>query len=673
MDTFYRRCTLLACAIAVPSAGAAPALSESEFFRELPVVLSVTRLSQPLTETPASISVIDRALIAASGALTIPDALRLVPGFQVAAASGNELTATYHGYSDQHARRMQVLVDGRSVYNPGFGGVVWNALALTLDDVERIEVIRGPNAAAYGANAFLGTINIITRHPLEDRGTRGTLLLGSNDTERYTLRHAGSVEALDYRLSVQYESTDGFDDRHDGYSSPTLFWRGDMPLEDHGSLTMELGYRAADEQQGFDDVLQPYRERDLVAHNQLIRWQSTAEPSTENKFTFYHNYLRTDDLFDTPNLSLIAGLPPELIPALTGHADGPLTVENSFRVERYDAEFQQNRFLSPSTRVVWGAGARYDKIDAEGFIEGGRASRTQGRLFGNLEWRPVENVTINGGLMYEYYDTNGDFFSPRLGLNWRAGEQHAFRLVASRAYRLPSFFEDDVYFPWSWADDRTDVTFSGQPLVIYDSIESLEAEEIVAFEAGYFGSYFDNRLSLDLKLFHDEISNMIGSRRNVHGYDADTNVYVNEDEVRVHGAEIEADYRPTSDTLFRLAYSYADSDDPAPTFVPKEVEGSIMRVPRHTLSALVSVPLPGGFQGSAAYYHTGQVIWGGEGDDLPDSNRLDLIVDKEFNLGGGTEAKLTFIVKNATNEDYREFRKENLAERTGYIQLRVDF
>lgn len=376
-QAFYRRCFLLACCAGSSFASADPILTESEFFRELPVVLSATRLSQPLAETPASISVIDRRLIEASGALTIPEALKLVPGFQVAAASGNEITATYHGYSDQHARRMQVLVDGRSVYNPGFGGVVWNALPLTLDDVERIEVIRGPNAAAYGANAFLGTINIITRHPLDGSTTGGSVLFGSNNTERYNLHHGGDIGAMNYRLTLQYDATDGFDDRYDGFRSPTLFWRGDLPLDADSSLTMELGYKSVDEQQGFvDDFIQPIRDRDVTSHNQFIRWQRNIGLGVENSLTFYHNYLSVDDIFDTPVLSALLGLPTEAVEALTGHPDGPLIVENSFNLERYDLELQQNRLMNHNIRVVWGGGLRYDKIEAKGFIESGEADRT---------------------------------------------------------------------------------------------------------------------------------------------------------------------------------------------------------------------------------------------------------------------------------------------------------
>lgn len=282
----------------------------------------------------------------------------------------------------------------------------------------------------------------------------------------------------------------------------------------------------------------------------------------------------------------------------------------------------------------------------------------------------MDDVTINGGLMYEHYDTNGDYFSPRLGVNWRMDDQHAFRLVASKAHRLPSFFEGGAYYPYAWADNRNTVSLSGNPQVIIGSIDSLAAEKILAFEAGYFGTFFNDRLSLDLKLFRDELSGIIGTERGLAGFQPDTQVYVNKQDVRLQGAELEAEYRPNSATIFRLAYSYTDSSDPNHLSLPEGYEG-VGRVPRHTLSALASVPLTGGFTGSAVFYHTSEMVWGGEGDEVPDSNRLDLVLDKTLRIGD-SKAKLSFIVKNATDEEYREFRRENPAERTCYVQLRVD-
>jgi iron complex outermembrane receptor protein len=122
-------------------------------------VLTPSRLPQRLDESPNSVTVIDRAMIAASGARRLEEVLRLVPGFQVGYKYNNQPTVAYHGLSDEFARRVLVLVDGQRIFQYSGGGVDWNNLPVPLQDIERIEVVRGPSAAAYGSNALTAVIN----------------------------------------------------------------------------------------------------------------------------------------------------------------------------------------------------------------------------------------------------------------------------------------------------------------------------------------------------------------------------------------------------------------------------------------------------------------------------------------------------------------------------------
>ena len=134
---------------------------------DIPIVLSDNTLEQSPATSPVAISSIDREMIEASGARTIPDALRLIPGI-VVGHSVNDfgdkplLVVAYHGHSDQYSRQMNVLIDGRSIYDPLLGGVNWYNIPIAIDDIERIEVTRGPNASTYGSNSFQAVINIIT-------------------------------------------------------------------------------------------------------------------------------------------------------------------------------------------------------------------------------------------------------------------------------------------------------------------------------------------------------------------------------------------------------------------------------------------------------------------------------------------------------------------------------
>jgi len=185
--------------------------TEHDFVGDIDTIISATRIRQPLTESPSSITVIDRTMIEASGAIEFADVLRLVPGMQVSYPTGNRLAVTYHGYADSFPRSMEVLVDGRAIYQPSFSDVDWLFLGVAMEDIERIEVIRGPNSPLYGSNAIDGVINIITRQPYQDRGifARGTA--GDMNTRNGVLRHGGNIGELDYRVTLNYQEGDGFD------------------------------------------------------------------------------------------------------------------------------------------------------------------------------------------------------------------------------------------------------------------------------------------------------------------------------------------------------------------------------------------------------------------------------------------------------------------------------
>ncbi len=159
----------------------------------VPEVLTPVRLKQPRTEVPASVTVIDRELIEASGVRELAEVLRLVPGMVVSQRSGWDSVVSYHGTNRRNSRRMQVLIDGRSVYQAGLATIEWSDIPLAIEDIERIEITRGPDTAAYGANAFLGIINIISKHPDDSERLRLKLTRGSSGTENYYASTSGNL------------------------------------------------------------------------------------------------------------------------------------------------------------------------------------------------------------------------------------------------------------------------------------------------------------------------------------------------------------------------------------------------------------------------------------------------------------------------------------------------
>ena len=179
---------------------------------ELPVVLTASRLRQARADVPASVTVIEAEQIAAWGVRTVPELMRFVPGMFLGHGDNeNNPSVTYHAGNPNLTRRMQVLVDGRSAIRPGIAAVTWDDLAVALEDIQRIEITRGPNSATYGANAFLGVINIITRHPADSTGTRLRYRVGNQTTRDGFASIAGVSGLSSYRISASVSGDDGFD------------------------------------------------------------------------------------------------------------------------------------------------------------------------------------------------------------------------------------------------------------------------------------------------------------------------------------------------------------------------------------------------------------------------------------------------------------------------------
>lgn len=235
---------LLCMAVSLPSLGMNDLTLDDT---ELPSVLSATRLKQSPAEVPGSMTVIDRDLIRASGARDIPEILRLVPGMKVGYLFGHTSSVNYHGTNTTEARRMQVLVDGRSVYRPGLATVDWNEIPLAIEDIERIEVFRGPNTVTYGANALMGVINIISTRPELSEGTRLKVTQGNRGVRDLYGSQGFRFGDSHARLSLFAKEDTGFDVDHrgddvrDGRRMSAFNLLGDTTLSASQTLTWQFG------------------------------------------------------------------------------------------------------------------------------------------------------------------------------------------------------------------------------------------------------------------------------------------------------------------------------------------------------------------------------------------------------------------------------------------------
>ncbi len=611
-----------------------PLPSEDSVYFELPVVLSATRLEQPMLDTPASITVIDREMIAASGAREIYELFRMVPGFQVGSDNGSVHTVTYHGLGDQFSRHMQVLVDGRSVYTPGLGQVEWSNFSIALDDIERIEVVRGPNAASYGANAFLGVISIHTRHSAAEQGPQLKLIRGGDGIEHYRARYANSVGPLSFRTSVSRRADHGIDQRHDSKRSTLANLRADWLVGSLDRLEFQAGFNRGTRQDGFaGDSLQNLRTKADKSYFGLLRWQHVFRPENELSLQAYYNYF---DRSETMGGKAAAGI--SFVPT-----PSPITQH------RYDLELEHRFRLASHWRVVWGGSARLDQVDAP-LLLGSTSPRVQNhlyRLFGNIEWQVLRSLSFNGGVMMENNDITGTAWSPRLALNYRLFPRVAIRTSLSKSLRTPSAFENNV-------DWKLPIAGGGGAVVpLFLGPGTLQPESIIARELGLIAATASDNFRIELKLFRNSLRRLVGTSGTL------PFKFINENSATVEGLEGQLQWRPTSRA--RLILSHANGRT---TSTNPGLEAS---TPSSTTHLLGIYHLANRYDASFSFTRVGQMTWLGEGNKMPSFRRLDLRIARRFGPPEH-EAQIALVVQNMMDK-YTDFRDENRRGKTGFLQL----
>jgi len=671
------------------SAAAIDQVSEELFLDDVPVVLSATRLMQPVSETPVAMTVIDRRTIELSGARDIPDLLRLVPGFQVGRVTGSRATVTYHGLSDEYARNMQVLIDGRSVYDPGFGGVPWFDLPVAMDDVQRIEVIRGPNSATYGANAFSATINIVTDHPSKQTGEYARLSIDDDTILNGMLRHADSHDRFSYRLSLRYDESEGLTTRHDDSYLRSVDGRVDYQASAEKSIMAKFGFFSGSRQDGFSDpgstnnVYQPQRTSHDVYHYQQIRLTHTDNTDHEWILHFYHNYLDIDDDFETIRFSDFFGIPSGTV----GDPGWPLPWDDQrlklgfgINSHRYDVELQQTLRPADPLRLVWGVGGRYDVAKSLAlFGTSDRYDRYQLRAFVNGELRLGSGTTVNMGVMLEKYTGLAPRVSPRAAFNFRLSPHHSFRISATKAIRVPTLLEEHFNYRARFQDE------TAFDFLIF-SPGDLDPETIRSYEIGYIGTFPKQGLTFDIKLYRDEIRNilwepddrtfpeppMVASNPILGPLTEGASVIGNNGYADIRGWEAAMTFRPSDRLLLRVAIARAHA-------IGKELKAlrpDIFRLlndqaPHTGISMLIGYEFSNCIAASLVYNKIGPINWRGEGNRIPGYHRVDMRVAKELNLLG-KDAKISLTLQNLENE-YLDFQEENLQDRRAFLDFSLRF
>ncbi|MDB5800138.1 MAG: TonB-dependent receptor [Rhodocyclales bacterium] len=646
----------------------AMAEDESAFLEDSPVVLSASRLSQPLRDAPGAVTVLDREQIRASGLRDISDLLRLVPGFVATIAYGSYPVAGYHGLTRDRSSRMLVLIDGRSAYSPYFlGGVEWNNLGVDIDDIERIEVVRGSNSAAYGANAFLGVVNITTRKAMDSERVSLSAQQGEGGINDISV--AGSVKSgdLGVRIRARQQRDSGFADYYDGRNLELLDLRGDYQINNQLALEMHAGTNKSGVARGtYGDAGDPPRWTTTQQSYALARLRKSETDGNDWTLSYYHQHEFAKDAFTQ---TTAIPLPLQIAFGLPASID--ITADSAYRTDRDDIEFQRFQSVSQTTRAVWGLGWRRDSMYSPLHFYGVETINTQStRLFGNLEWRPASSWLFNAGAMIEKASLSGTKTAPRLAVNYHASSQQTLRAAWSRAYRTPTPYE--VYSNTKYIYDGKVLRWTDQPA------GSLRPERVTAWELGYLAELRSLATTLDVRIFDEKIEDMIQDRKIPLSIPADqlspvrpeSRTSVNGDRARTNGIEYQLMWRPSRRNWLSIAQTFMNIRS---SEVGTQFEVRNQRSAPHVVTVISGARELGyGFNLSAAHYRYGRMNWEQtEQENLPPYHRTDLRLGYEFRTGGGKAE--VFLVAQHLGQVNNEFKQRYETDRRIFGGFRWEY
>jgi iron complex outermembrane receptor protein len=510
-------------------------------------VTSVSKKAQAKTSTASAITVITSEDLRRGGFTVIPEALRTVPGVQVARVDANRWAISARGSNNLFANKLLVLVDGRTVYTPTFGGVYWDVQDYPIEDVERIEVIRGPGGTIWGANAVNGVINIITKHAKDTQGGLVSAYGGSHEegaTGRVGVKLGESshvrayvrrIKTEDFDVNRGGDGNDQWEQTRGGFridseltDSDSLRVSGDIYTQDNSLRTFNPAFTGANA--FFNDT-----DNEQIGGNVVVNWaRKISDTSNFQAKTYYSGYKREFLLEESRHTA--------------------------------DVEIQHDFALLDNLAMTWGANYRYSTAHigprsiggtgvtfvpndddvhlASGFAQG------QLDLFDGM-------LSFIVGTKVDYNNWSGVEVQPSGRFVVTPTDGHVVWGAVSRAVRTPSQAERDVVLPLPSIP-------AGGTGVIFGRNDT-RSEELLAFELGYRFFPLD-WVNAEVALFwneYDDVQNFV-LRAPSPGFPAPSLLaFSNGGELTVRGAEIEVNVLPTDWWRIRMAYSYLNIEQDA--------------------------------------------------------------------------------------------------------------
>lgn len=547
-------------------------------------VTTVSRKAQRLSDSAAAVFVITNEDIRRSGATSIAEALRMVPGLEVARISANSWAITSRGFNGQYSNKLLVLMDGRSVYDPLYSGVFWNVQDTLLEDVARIEVIRGPGASLWGANAVNGVINIITKPAAETQGGMATGGFGNEEKGFGALRYGGKIgNNAHYRAYAKYFNRDDSEslqggEAHDGWDIARGGGRIDWRFSDRDELTVQGDYYNGEVgNEGTYYSLSPPYETPLTESspvsggNVIGRWQRQIAHDSDLELKAY-----------------------------VDHAEWEIPLVKETR-DTVDIDFQHRFGLGERQEVLWGLGYRWtlgvvDTAEVVTFDDEDRRDQLFSLFVQDDITLLPDRLSLTIGSKFEHNDYTGLEVQPNIRMLWRADDRNTFWSAVSRAVRTPGVVEHDAHL--------IQQIIPGTPVteIALQGNDDYHSETVVAYEAGYRWQAYEH-LSADLALFYNQYDHLRtmepGSPFSVGMPPHWVVLYMVDNlmEGYTHGLEFAVEYSPMEGWQLKGAYTYLkmnlETKDGSIDTTSVLAEGD---VPRHQVSLRSTMDLPKGFE-----------------------------------------------------------------------------
>jgi len=490
-------------------------------------VTTVSKKKDTLFSTPAAITVLTSEDIRRSGHQSIPEVLRMVPGVHVAKIDSNRWAITARGFNNLYAEKLLVLIDGRSVYTPLYSGVYWDVQDLILEDIERIEVIKGPGGTLWGSNAVNGIVNIITKKAKDTQGTLVTGGIGTEEKGFSSLRYGGKLsEDAYYRVYAKYfnrdegiySNGDHANDRSDALREGfRIDW--DKSEQDHITLQGDFynghsGLRTMLTSPGVD--FQADDNTDVRGLNILSRWTRKYSDSSDMSLQFYYD--RTERY----------------------------GIQLGESRDTFDIDFQRRFQLADGHNLIWGLGYRHtgDNIDNSYTITFNPSSRNDELFTGFVQ----DEITIVDDLLkfivgtkVEKNDYTDYEFQPSARLLWTPNEQNTLWASATRALSTPSRIYAHVTNK-----------FRAVPPMQFTGSGNLNSQEVKSYELGYRVKQKDN-LFFDFSLFYNELDHLYAFENNP---TALSRIYDNKMYGETYGTEIAAHWQVDQNWKLVGGYSF---------------------------------------------------------------------------------------------------------------------